>query len=274
MDYLVIGGLTRDLQSNGATLPGGTSWYAAHAVAAWGGQVGLATVIDTSYAIRLPAAAALLRLPTPATATFINRYHGDERQQLVTAAPAPLDLASIPPRWRTTPLVHIAPLLDELPDAPWRTIFPHALIGLTPQGWLRTWDAGGRIHPRPWQPSPDLLANVDVVVLSTEDIGATPATTVAAWSQHGPIVALTRGSQGVTIWHANQRLDVAAYPARPVDPTGAGDVWAAAFLWHYQQQRTLAAAARWACAAAACAIEGPGVDTMPTPAAVAARMRM
>ena len=50
-----------------------------------------------------------------------------------------------------------------------------------------------------------------------------------------PIVALTRGWRGVTLVTRDGVHDVPSLPRAEKDPTGAGDVFAAAFLVRYQE---------------------------------------
>ena len=64
----------------------------------------------------------------------------------------------------------------------------------------------------------------------------------------------------------------AAFPARPVDATGAGDVFAAAFLLHYAENRDPTAACRYANAAAACSIEHVGASSIPTRRQIESRL--
>jgi sugar/nucleoside kinase (ribokinase family) len=47
-----------------------------------------------------------------------------------------------------------------------------------------------------------------------------------------------------------------------VDPTGAGDVFAAAFLLHYHETEDPLAAAAFATCAASCVVEGVGTSTL------------
>ncbi|WP_309708822.1 carbohydrate kinase family protein [Pseudolysinimonas sp.] len=63
---------------------------------------------------------------------------------------------------------------------------------------------------------------------------------------HAPIVLLTRGSLGVTLFRRDQPpLEVPAPPvANLVDPTGAGDALAAGFLAHWVRSRDPEAAVR------------------------------
>lgn len=253
IQYLLIGALTRDLKPGGGWQPGGSGWYAAQVVAQLGYNVAIATPLMTSHPLDFPDPITFLRIPSPQTATFDNRYNDGKRTQYINAAPAPLAWAALPPSWRNAPIVHLAPLAHELIALPPRSIFPRALIGLTAQGWLRTWDSTGRIRPSPWQPDRGALSQVDVIVVSEEDVGGDEAA-VEGWAQVGPIVALTRGARGVSIWHRGERSHVAAYPTTVLDPTGAGDIWAAAFFTQLHQQVPVVDAARRACYAASQAI--------------------
>jgi sugar/nucleoside kinase (ribokinase family) len=57
---------------------------------------------------------------------------------------------------------------------------------------------------------------------------------------------------------------VPGFPAVEVDPTGAGDVFAAAFLVRLQETEDPVQAARFANAVASFCVEGPGVAGIPT----------
>lgn len=60
--------------------------------------------------------------------------------------------------------------------------------------------------------------------------------------------------------------------AREVDPTGAGDVFAAAFLVSLRRREAVATAARFAAAAAAISVEGFGLGAIPTRAVIEERL--
>ena len=107
-------------------------------------------------------------------------------------------------------------------------------LGATPQGWLRDWDASGVIVPRPWDDLAAHLAPLDALVVSEEDLAAEPAGATPLVAV-GSFVALTRGAAGVRLIGRDGVEDVPACPARVHDPTGAGDVFAAA--WFARQQR-------------------------------------
>lgn len=73
-----------------------------------------------------------------------------------------------------------------------------------------------------------------------------PAEVGTALLDHAPIVLLTRGSLGVTLFRRGQPpLEIPAPPvAKLVDPTGAGDALAAGFLAHWVRSRDPEAAVR------------------------------
>jgi sugar/nucleoside kinase (ribokinase family) len=78
-------------------------------------------------------------------------------------------------------------------------------------------------------------------------------------------VVVARGSRGVTTWVQNQksitRYDIPASPVEnPVDPTGCGDVFAAAFCYHFAAHRDAHAAAEFANSIAALNVGYVGSD--------------
>jgi sugar/nucleoside kinase (ribokinase family) len=85
-------------------------------------------------------------------------------------------------------------------------------------------------------------------------------------------VAVTRGARGSTLYIAGEPHQIDALPAVERDPTGAGDVFAAALLVRLRETGDPLQAASFASAVAACAIEGPGARAVPTRAEALARM--
>lgn len=75
---------------------------------------------------------------------------------------------------------------------------------------------------------------------------------IKAVSNHCEIAALTRSAKGSTVVSGGKTVDVAASPVtHPVDSTGAGDQYAAGFLYGYTQGRDLATCGRLGSLAAA-----------------------
>ncbi len=70
---------------------------------------------------------------------------------------------------------------------------------------------------------------------------------------------IKRGKNGCLIRTKQERYLIPAYPiAHPVDTTGAGDCFAAGFLWALSQDMPLQECGRFACAAASCSVECAG----------------
>src|SRR5262249_11825478 len=89
-----------------------------------------------------------------------------------------------------------------------------------------------------------------------------------------PLAVITAGSDAATIYeHGRQIVQVPALHADPVDFTGAGDVFAAAFLIGYRETGDPVRAAHLAHAPAAYAIDAECAGGIPRRAAVEARMR-
>ncbi len=270
VDYLVIGHLTADLQEDGGTRTGGTALYAALTAYQLGARVAILTSaapdIDRTM---LPAAIAVTLLPAPVSTTFRNRYLNNTRTQFMYHRAPTLtsgDLALAPP----ARVLHLGPVADEVPH-----VVPAGVsdrfVGLTAQGLLRSVGPDKQVLTDPTLLRRLPFTGIDAMVLSEEDVNFDEDSVVAA-TMRVPIVALTRAERGATIWYRGEPFEVPAFQAHVVDPTGAGDVFATAFFMALAAGEGPVAAARRACAAASCVIEGVGVETLPTHDAVAARM--
>ncbi|HUP28388.1 MAG TPA: PfkB family carbohydrate kinase [Chloroflexia bacterium] len=87
-----------------------------------------------------------------------------------------------------------------------------------------------------------LLPNLDEGKLLTGK--ESPDEIVSSLLEDAPIVVLTMGEEGCIAGQGSKRLHVPAEPAQPVDATGAGDAFAAAFVVEYLGTRDPFAAAR------------------------------
>jgi hypothetical protein len=268
-EYLAVGHLTTDLLPDGAAAPGGTVYYATLAAARLGYRAAMLTAATSWEAV--PAAVAVASAPSRATSTFAHIYAHGRREQLVRAVAAPITAAQIPESWRAAPLVHIGPVIDEC-DPELVFAFPDALIGVTPQGWMRRLRGPlpAPMEPRRWEPPAALLRRIDLLVLSVEDVAGDEAL-VAAYAAECPVVALTRGADGLTLFIRGAPHHVPAFPVESVDTNGAGDVFAAAMLIHLFETGDPLRAARFAALAAALAVEGRGSTHIPGRAAIVRR---
>lgn len=264
-DFLVIGHVTRDLLADGTYRLGGTALYASVTAARLGYRVAVYTAggseLDLAPLYRAAAGVEVICRPAVATTTFSNRYAGGHRQQYLFDWARPLSVEDFPPAWRAAPRVLLGPVAQEVAPS-WCELFPHAVLGACLQGWLRTWDGTGQVHFAPWMEAWDWLPRFTAAFLSVEDLGE-HLDLAATYVARCPLFVLTAGSQGATLYRQGRPEAVLPFAAQEVDPTGAGDVFAAAFLLRYGGGTPPSEAARFAAAAAALSVQGPGVETIP-----------
>ncbi|HUL78048.1 MAG TPA: PfkB family carbohydrate kinase, partial [Vicinamibacteria bacterium] len=134
-------------------------------------------------------------------------------------------------------------------------------VGAIAQGYVRVIDTDGLVSAREWvRPDRD-LPGVHVLFLSEHDLPDAEARARDLVSLV-PIVALTRGWRGVTLLTRQGAHELPSLPRPEVDPTGAGDVFAAGFLVRYQETGDPLEAAAFAACTASCVVEGVGTSTL------------
>jgi 1D-myo-inositol 3-kinase len=265
---LVCGHATLD-RIGGALVPGGSVYYAAHALAALGAGVRVLTAASgdlPAAALRAdpaaPGAIDAAIAAAPATTTFENAYGTDgRRRQRVLAAAPPLDPARLPAAWRDADLLFLAPVLGEVEPGAFVRAVRTRVVGLGVQGLVREVREDGAVVPRRWEPAAAALAGVTAAFLGEDEAAAQPdlAGRLAAAV---PIVVLTLGARGCDVISGGHVRHVGTHPSREVDPTGAGDVFAAAFLLALARGARPVEAARHGAAAASIAVEGRGGEAL------------
>jgi sugar/nucleoside kinase (ribokinase family) len=135
------------------------------------------------------------------------------------------------------------------------------VVGAVAQGWVRQFDPAGNVSSAPWADPGRDLAGVHVLFLSEHDVPEAGRQARELLSAV-PVVVLTRGWEGATVFTRESVQDVPTLPRAEVDPTGAGDVYAAAFLLRYHEAADLGVAAAFGACAASCAVEGLGTSAL------------
>jgi 1D-myo-inositol 3-kinase len=282
-EFVVVGHATRDMLPDGSWRLGGGVTYAGITAQRLGLRVGVLTSAppDVLAALReaLPDA-TIANVPASEATTFENIYDVTGRRQFLRARAERLALDHLPPAWDEARIVLLAPLAQEV-DPAFAKAFPYALVAAAPQGWLRRWDAQGAVSPGPLDVAPQLLPYLRTLVLSRDDLlplAADPEqkeraeTVIAAWASQVPLVAVTRGADGADLYAGGGPAE--SFPgvsAREVDPTGAGDIFAAAFLCWLDRAGDPHTAMDFANHVAACSVERVGVESAPTVAELIAR---
>lgn len=235
-DYLVIGHVTHDLlpEGRGFTI-GGTATYSGLVAAALGRRVGILTSAGDDFDLS-PFSQRVFQHPLTVlcrrgehTTTFENRYTPDGRVQVLHKIASELTPDSVPEEWNAAKVVHIGPVAAECAKELVRHFAGHAFVGLTPQGWMRARDIEGHVVTRPWLDANVLLPLASAVVLSLEDLRG-DRELAQYWATVTRILVVTDGYMGGTLYCDGRPYIFPALRVSELDPTGAGDIFAAAFF--------------------------------------------
>ena len=262
VEYLVIGHVAHDLTPEGYRL-GGTAAYSALTARALGVKVGIVTASGPETSLLSLKDIPVISLDTPQSTTFENIYTDHGRIQYLRAQATRIDFDTVPTTWRNSPIIHLGPIADEMePVLP--ASFQPSLLGLTPQGWMRQWDAEGRVSLREWNHSETALANAGAVAISREDVNGNDEL-IEHMAHQTRILAVTEGPAGSVLYWNGDRRRFRAPEVREVDPTGAGDIFAAAFFIRLLNTRDPWEAARFATQLASCSVTRVGLEGIATP---------
>jgi hypothetical protein len=273
IDYLLLGHVTVDRLDEKRVAMGGTATYAALTARNMGARAAVHTsasyepgLIDTLSRV------LVARIPAEYTSCFVNEYIAGKRRQTIESVAEKLTYEQLLPEWRNPPIVHLGPLCQEL-DTALVERFPRSLIGVTPQGWMRHWDESGVVEAVDWADADRVLRKANVVVISEDDV-ADPSV-IADWASKARMLVVTLGERGCDVYRqgSTEAFHSPAFKsAVEVDPTGAGDVFAAAFLWHlHKSGGDWKTAADWANCVASFVVEKRGAGGVPKLAEVEKR---
>lgn len=261
VDYLAIGHLTVDLTPTGPVL-GGPAAYAALTARALGLRVGVVTVRGNELPLTGWDGITVIAAETERSTTFENIYSPAGRVQYIRQVAPKIDLAMVPDAWRRAKIIHLAPVAQEVelvlpPD------FHPALLGLTPQGWFRAWDETGKVRLSDWTRSEAAFEAAGAAVFSLEDVAGNEEI-IERFAHAARILVVTEGAAGARLfWHGDSRR-FRPPAVTEVDPTGAGDIFAASFFIRLLNTRDPWEAARFANRMASISVTRPGLQGIPT----------
>ncbi|MBA2359306.1 MAG: carbohydrate kinase [Actinobacteria bacterium] len=253
----VVGNLTLDRRGAGPLRPGGGPFHAARALRLLERPAIL--VVRCSEGDRPALLPPLVSLglpvhwrPAARTAIFGIDYAGEERRLEVESLGSPWSLEDA--AWASRLLsgsdwVHVAPLS--------RSDFGPAALAALARGRRLSLDGQGLVRvPRegPLELDADfdrsLLESVSILKLSEEEalVAAGGLEERALLALGVPEVVVTLGSRGAIVLADGlaERIPARALPATSIDPTGAGDAFAASYLVARAGGSGPPGAARWA----------------------------
>jgi hypothetical protein len=274
--FVAIGHLTRDVHENGFSTLGGTVSFAAATALSLGYSAGIVSYTDPDLTPQLPHLLpnVLLALEECEEATtFANSYEEGFRSQYLYARSPDISLGMIPSAWQRAPVTLLGPLAQEIPielvnELSFRS---HGLLAATPQGWLRSWDDQGKVSAIELSDELEeaLFRYLQVIIVSVDDLMPYQERSIPLynllqdWSRRGPLVVATEGRAGSTLFHNGRGSSFPAYNVPEVDPTGAGDVFATAFLLRFYEGASPESAVDFANCVASFVIEATGLDGLP-----------
>lgn len=260
-DYLIIGHITKDQLKDGYRL-GGTAVYSGVLAHRMGLKVAVYTSGAAHLALDIMEGIEIIDQPGPGTTTFVNDYTPSGRVQRLLDRAEELDSSQIPPNWKRAKIVHFAPVARELPLTSGDD-FPSEFRGYSLQGWMRTWDGEGRISPAPLPEVNSPVRDRAAGFVSIEDLG-NDRRGLEQLQRQFPMLALTLGPRGVELFSGGRTQLIPSTPTPEIDPTGAGDIFAAAFLIFWKiREKTAEQSALMANALAAASVRRPGTDGIP-----------
>ena len=271
LDFVAVGHLTVD-ELAGGLRPGGSALYAGLFAHQQGLRVGLLTSYGPDFPFDvLPPEIEVVAVPAAATTRFALDYRSERRRLTLKERAARLEPEHLPSHFAAAGIAYLCPVADEVSPA-LAGAFPDAAVGAGAQGWCRVWDGEGTVEMRPWPDPRPVLDRVQALFLSSDDVAGWESRAVELY-QDVPLGALTFADKGAILFVNGERNPVPAAPALEVEPTGAGDVFAAAFLIRYNLTGDPLEAASYAAVAGALTVEAPGIAGVPTAERLAGRWR-
>jgi hypothetical protein len=271
IDYLIIGHLTQDLTPHGPRL-GGTTTYSALTARAMGLRVGVLTACGEG--LDMPELKQegihVIAMRSDVTTTFENIHTPVGRIQYLHSVASTIHLSMVPEAWRSTPIVHMGPVAREI-ELNLARAFTNSFVGLTPQGWMRTWDADGLVSFGEWPEASYVLQSASAAVISVHDVHGNEEI-IEEMASSIRVLAVTDGPNGARLYWNGDLRHFRPPEVAEIDPTGAGDIFASAFFIRLHATRDPWEAARFATNLASYSVLRVGLDGIPRSEEIQAAM--
>ena len=261
VDYLVIGHISCDLTPGGPRL-GGTAAYAGLTARALGLRTGIVTAWGGEVPLDVLDGIQVRSMAVEHSTTFENVYTPRGRVQILHHTAPDILYENVPEIWWEAAIVHIGPIAGEGKHLVDRGL-SSSLLGLTPQGWLRNVDDGGHVHIGTWPEALQALSKASAAVFSIDDVGGDEEQ-IEAMANKCQVLAVTEGAAGARLYWNGDLRRFRTLRVKEVDPTGAGDIFAAAFFWRFSVTHDPWAAARFATCLATFSVTRRGLEGIPT----------
>lgn len=270
-ELLVVGNYCHDLLRHGPRREthalGGSSAYIASVLEAMGVDYAVAAVAGEDFRYTGHVRHPPRIVPGTRTTQFIAELGQGERVLRVSARAEPILPEDITVDARVALACGV--MGELLPETLVRVSERARHVVADAQGLLRALDSEGRVLNQRLADTPYArhLERLHVLKASEEEARALDVEAV----RRRTCLVITRGSRGCTVLTASERIDVPAFPAEEVDPTGAGDCFLAGFALGLLRGMPLARCAElanWFGAQAVTQVGVPKLDVSGLPGAL------
>ena len=272
----MIGPVTWD-QIDGKRRAGGAVCFAARTAEAFGTPIQIVALAGPDADLDALAEQDVVIVEVASTLVMDHVVDAADRSiRVPITSQRRIEPADVPASWGGCSDLVLAPLLPDELDAPAivEAIEPERLWVLA-QGMqrVRTEDGAITFLDRPAEVLDELAGPATSVFLSDDETDAWKPEALEHLAAGCARVIVTSGGAGAIVLLPDQTREIAAVRADPVDTTGAGDVFATAFILALDGAAPdEAAAGRLAAGFAAAAIERVGPVPLPSRAEIEARL--
>ena len=263
IDYLLIGHVTEDLQSDETIVLGGTVTYSGLTARALGHQPAIITSCSKETPLQALEDFPIHIVPSAKTTQFRNTPSENGRIQHLYSQAIKITADDLPGNWTNPAIVHIAPVFNDV-DPALLANFPNSFRCLTPQGWMRDVDECGVVQAKKLECIDKWLGYAHAIVLSREDLQG-DMDEAEKLAKQVPVLVVTERDKGALVFSNGQRNHFPAPSVKLVDDTGSGDIFAACFFHHLYRHKNVWQAARFAVDLASRSVSRPALDGIPTP---------
>lgn len=278
-DVIVIGHLTIDTNvlpwGTVENVVGGAPTYAGMTLTALKKSVGVVSKIgadfkELSFYSKQRIDTEGVRVEGKCTTRFRNIYDaGGNRQQVCECVAPRITSKDIPKAYKGARSFYISPIADEVDvDIVKRVKKRDNIVLLDPQGLFRMIGKGGEVKIALREDFTDFLEYVDIIKIGKDEVLAFKMEVkeiLSCLTRAGPEVAIvTLGSEGCMFFAESKVEKVGSLKVDVKDPTGAGDVFGAAFLAKYLETADVGTSVRFATVSAGLKIRFKGPTGFPS----------
>ena len=267
LTVLCVGQVTHD-RYGADIVAGGCAYFGARCAQALGAKVRLLTSVGADFLLDQDLSGLEAHaIRAGSTTVFTNTYpEGQARVQRIETVSPPIPLAALPASWDHADVLLLAPVFGEIDAAePWFSAVKARVRAVCLQGFMKQADpARELVVAGPPLDSLPFFHGADAFFLSEEDIACFGGPGLLDFLRsRARLVFVTRGELGCSIHTPAGTLHAGIFPTIAVDPTGAGDTFAAATACALAAGCDPLTAARLGAAAASFVVEFEGSRDMP-----------